>query len=287
MRNPENNFFEKAVIFSVLVHIIVIGLFFFGLPSAFERLDNEKDIMTFEVLPMSAITNVKNERTIQKKAKIAKKSKQIKNSKTAAPPKPKKSAQKPKIKNKPKNIPAKKKKIKVVEKQKEMKQAPPKQKAAPERYKLKEDVIDSILKNLESESEGDSSKTPVKSFSARDKGSKYARGMEYDEDSPLSITENLLVKSQFEKHWRLPVGAINLQDVRVMMRIKVEKDGSITGIEIKDVVCPPNSEATCKLVTESAVRAVKQASPLENLLPERYNTWKEFDLNFDPSLMAQ
>ena len=34
---------------------------------------------------------------------------------------------------------------------------------------------------------------------------------------------------------------------------------------------------------ESAVRAVRQASPIENLPTDRYDIWKEFNMLFNPS----
>ena len=58
-----------------------MGLFYFGLPSVFEKLPEEKDVLTFEVVPLSAIANIKTENKSTQKEKIAEKSKEIKASK--------------------------------------------------------------------------------------------------------------------------------------------------------------------------------------------------------------
>ncbi|CAN0605486.1 unnamed protein product, partial [Ectocarpus sp. 12 AP-2014] len=101
------------------------------------------------------------------------------------------------------------------------------------------------------------------------------------------ITEKLLVKGTIEKNWRPPVGLENLSEVRVLLHMTLEKSGEISNVIVKSIICPLNSDNTCNLTAESAIRAVKQSSPIENLPPERYDVWKEMDLIFNPSHIAQ
>jgi hypothetical protein len=67
----------------------------------------------------------------------------------------------------------------------------------------------------------------------------------------------------------------------------LEKSGEISNVIVKSIICPLNSDNTCNLTAESSIRAVKQSSPIENLPPERYDVWKEMDLIFNPSHIAQ
>ena len=39
------------------------------------------------------------------------------------------------------------------------------------------------------------------------------------------------------------------------------------------------------LEEQSAVRAVHKCSPLKNLPPEKYGSWREMEINFDPKEM--
>ncbi len=310
MKEQEDKKFQRAIIVSAILHLVLLGVFFFGFPSVFKKLPEEQDVMTFEILPTSELSNIKNENIVAKKAIEPEKSKEVKKSDTAKKQDPTPVETKPEGKKEPvkeeekpkdaEKIPEKEP-IKKEEKKKEPeKKVEPKIEPKPEPKKetskpktkpkiapKEEDNIDSILKNLEEESVGTDSKVLKKSNAEQMEGTKKTRGMEYNEDSPLSITEKSLVKSQIEKNWRPPIGNQNLRDVRVMLHMKLETDGTINNVTVIKIICPSNSEALCKLTAESAVRAVKQASPIENLPVDRYDVWKEFNLLFDPSLMDQ
>ncbi len=284
MISQESKKFQGAIILSTLLHLILIAVFFFGFPAFFEKLPEEKDALTFEILPLSEIVNVKNESKSARLAKEAKKSRLIKKTKTEAKPEPKTETPTPPKKEIEKKVPEK-----AVIKEKALtppkaKNPTPKPKKKPKSIPKKdEDAIDAILKNLEQESEGSEAKISTKSSSRQKAGDKYSRGMDYDETVPLSITENLIIKQQIKQHWREPVGAQNLETVKVVMIVYVEEDGTIEENPVIKVVCPPNSGSTCTLVEESARRAIKQASPLENLLPNRYDSWKKLKIEFSPN----
>lgn len=286
MTKPVDKQWQGSIALSAALHLILIIVFLFGMPSVFETLPEEKDALTFEILPTSAITNVKNENKSKQQAKIAQKSREVK-----------KSQPKPKPQPQPKPVEAPKKKVEKKAPEEVAKKAvsPPQEKKPIEKPKEQtkpipqkdEDAIDAILKNLEKDSQGTDAKISTRSNEEQKAGNKYSRGMDYDEESPLSITERLLVKNQMQKHWQPPAGAQNIEEVRVLIHITIEKNGTIKSTTVKNIICPTNSETTCKLTAESAIRAIRKASPLENLLPERYDTWKEFNLLFDPSFLAQ
>ena len=288
MISQESKKFQGAIILSTLLHLILIAVFFFGFPAFFEKLPEEKDALTFEILPLSEIVNVKNESKSARLAKEAKKSRLIKKTKTEAKPEPKTETPTPPKKKIEKKVPEK-----AVIKEKALtppkaRNPTPKPKKKPKSTPKKDDdAIDAILKNLEQESEGSEAKISTKSSSRQKAGDKYSRGMDYDENNPLSITEKLLVRIQIEKHWRPPVGAQNLEGVQVILHIMLEKNGVLKDVKVKNIICPHNSKTTCKLVEESAYRAARRANPFENMLPERYDVWKEFDLEFIPDMFAQ
>jgi hypothetical protein len=56
---------------------------------------------------------------------------------------------------------------------------------------------------------------------------------------------------------------------------------------LKAVIAPDQmgrytSEPFFRAAADSALRAVFKCSPLKNLPPEKYGSWREMELNFDP-----
>lgn len=307
MSRLENKHFTNALYVSAFLHVVAISVFYLGVPTFRDNLPNEQEVFTFEVLPASAISNIKTQQQ-KKKGRVEKKAKEIKQSKapTKTPPATKKEDSKTpakkekietpkKIENKAKDAPAKKqpqkpKKQEVTKKSetKKIEKDTPK-KEAPKKVKQQEDPIDSLLKNLEEASVGETSKSQFRAVDVSDlDDSKFSRGQMYDENSPLSVTEKIIIKRQIEANWQPPIGLEDLENMRILLYIKLKEDGSVSDLDIKNVVCPTGSAiSACRVFAESVVRAVKKSNPLENLLPERYDIWKEFELHFDPSQIAQ
>lgn len=278
MKKQEDKKWQGALTLSVTLHLILVGVFLFGMPSVFETLPEEQDALTFEILPLSAITNVKTENKSVQKEKEAKKSREVKKSQPKPAPKPPEPQKKKIEKQAPEQ--AKKKEITPVVKEKKPVEKP---KPIP---KKDEDAIDSIQKNLENDSQGDDAKISTRSHTAQKAGDKNSRGMDYDEDSPLSITEELYIKNQIQKHWRKPAGLPDINKIKITLSIWLEKDGSLKKVTRKNIICLTD-QAICNLLEESALRGVKAASPFSDLLPERYDIWKKIHLEFDPATMAQ
>jgi len=102
----------------------------------------------------------------------------------------------------------------------------------------------------------------------------------------LSKQTLISIKEQTEKNWYPPVKELNIEHVRVILYISLNEDGSLKELEIKDVICPPNSDKTCKLTAKSCTEAVKKTIPYKLPLTE-YETWKEFNMLFDPSAIVK
>lgn len=279
MKNQEQKQFQGALILSTLLHLFIAGLFYFALPFVFEQLPEEKDVLTFEVVSINEITNIKTENESKQDEKLAKKSKQVKSAK----PIPKEKTPPPEKPVK-KEEPEKKKEIVPVKKKEKPKKTPPKKK---EVQKNKEDPMDSILKNLEKESKGTEAKTPTKSHEAKKQGTKTARGSEYDEESPLSITEEIYIKRLVNSNWRRPVGLEYSEGINLKVYLKLDKTGKIIKAGVGDTTCPAHYSNLCVLLKESVLRAVKKIDTVENLSSDRYNTWKEFTFNFDSEFFNQ
>lgn len=312
MSNLDNSKFTNSFYVSAFLHIVALGFFYLGVPTFREPLPDQQEIFTFEMLPASAVPNVKNQQS-QKKGRVEKKAKEIKQSKpsktnntteknktpvssknTSKAPEKKVKTTKPiakkesktkQIEQKPKADTNKQKNKKHQNKKDEKKTA---KQVTTKKNKDEENPIDTLLKNLEEASTGDTSKSPFRAVDVNElDNKKFSKGHVYDENSPLSITERLVIKRQIEANWQPPLGLEDLESMRILLYLKLNEDGSVSDLDIKNVVCPNSAIAICKIFAESVIRAVKQANPLENLLPERYDVWKEFELNFDPSQISQ
>jgi len=286
MKNQEQKAFQKDLIISLILHLIFIGVFIYGLPSIFKKVPDQQNVITFEMLTVSDITNVRDQGVKTPEPKEIKKSQKIE--KSASSPKenleqkeetPKQEEPKP-VEKKPETPKEedKKKPAPIIKKEVKQPQAK-KEETAKKAPKKQEDVIDSLLANLEKESEGTERRSPNRTPPSPPNEGKFAKGNNADEESPLSITEEMLIKQQIIKHWDKPAG---IEGIEVIFHVKLDIEGNVTIIQVSGLTGDKQLQV---LVEETGRRAVKKASPIKSLRPERYNVWKEFKLRFDPSSM--
>lgn len=279
---------------SIAFHLLILSLCLIGLPSSFKHLSNDEQIITFEMLPMSEISNIP---VISQNTEIIKEQEEAKkvqeNKKPEIPQE---------IKEEPKDqetlepeekeaeiIPEKKKEehrkeesIKPqTEKPKEIK---PKEKEKIKKKKNNND-LESLLKNLEKSSKGDKAKSN-KTKEYNENGKENSKGT-FNEDLPLSISEKALIKRQIETNWKIPIGAENIEQIKIIAYIALNKDGSVLQVMITEKKCDGVSNTVCNLFADSCIRAVWQSSPIEGLPQDRHNIWKEFNFLFDPTDMVR
>ena len=293
MKTQEQKAFQRDLVISLVLHLIFVVIFIYGIPSIFEKLPEENQVITFEMLTVSDIVNVRNQDIKKPEPKEIKESKKIEKSSTKAKEELKEPEEKPlektevvekeaeivPEKEKQKEIPKKEEKPKkVIPPKKEKEKVKPKKIEKP--VKKQEDLIDSVLQTLEKESDGEKKNSLNRTTSSQENEGKFARG-NHDEDSPLSITEIMLINQQINENWNKPTG---IENIKVTLSLKLDKDGTVIEVKIKDSPSTGNKQLQ-DLVNEGALRAAKKASPIKNLRLERYDLWKEFDLNFDPSTM--
>ena len=99
----------------------------------------------------------------------------------------------------------------------------------------------------------------------------------------LTISELDFMRQQISACWSPPVGATNAADLRVTMMIWLNQDGSLSRApQIKggNFVVSSFQQAA----QEAALRAVRRCAPYR-LPVEKYASWREIELNFDPSQM--
>jgi hypothetical protein len=102
-------------------------------------------------------------------------------------------------------------------------------------------------------------------------------------DEPLSMTVIDLIRRQVESNWSVPVGVKDAAELVVEIRIRLLPDGQVVTAEIVDVERMGRSgQESFRTMAESARRAVLKASPLRGLPPEKFEAWRDIQLNFRP-----
>jgi hypothetical protein len=100
--------------------------------------------------------------------------------------------------------------------------------------------------------------------------------------SQLTASELDLVREQIARCWNINAGAREAKDLVVEIRASVQPDGTVTRATIVDQA-RANSDPVFRAAAESARRAFfnPQCTPLK-LPPDKYDTWKDLDVDFSP-----
>ncbi len=273
MLNNKTNF-EKALISSTVLHIVVMFIFIFEIPSIFEPKITEENVLTFEVLPVTDINNIETqEKSLEKLDESdEEKYKKLESHDNPQEVKPIEEEAKEEIPETKEIVPEEEKKIK-----------PKKEEQPKEEVQKDLDPFEQALKNIDPKSLGDEEEAKKKTDRARKISKRKSFGKNFHKNAPLSITEKNLIKNQIQRKWRKPVGSKNIEQVRIYLRMFIEKDGTIKDYWVHKKKCPPDSGNTCKIAEKSIMRAVKKASPLKNLPSSRYDSWKETEIVLSPS----
>lgn len=106
----------------------------------------------------------------------------------------------------------------------------------------------------------------------------------------LTASEEAKMQAAIRRCWNLGAlaGAPNAKDLVVVAAFELNRDGTLAG--------PPRAtnaaqialsgNAFWRAAEQSALRAIVQCQPYSFLSPERYDVWREMELNFDPGVAA-
>ena len=265
---------ENRLAQSIVAHVVLIVVLTFGLPAIFERKDYEPIAMTVEIVPIKEFSNLpKFQKPLRKDPQPQQQ-----------PPKPKpvqQTASAPKqTESKPEPLPS----PDVKEKPAEVKKKPEPKKE--EKPKPKEEESDDFAVLMNKLKEDDSEEEPKEKPKEKKPDGATSKSENYDPTVPLSISEEDAIRSQFVKCWRMPAGAKDDYTLAVRVRVLVNQDGSVREVGlVPDQVSRYQSDTFFRAAADSAIRAVHACSPLQNLPMDKYGTWKDMELNFDPQEM--
>lgn len=293
---------ERGITLSAMLHLCVLIAVAFGLPSFMDSKPPEPVIITVEVLPVTGITNVKPmeaEKPKEEPKPEAKPTPPVEQEAkptppittaeaTPTPPTP--------VEEKKEEVPLPKPEEKKPEEKKpEEKKPEEKKKAEKEKEKKKkEDDLAAILKAVK-----DTAKKQQKDEKAEKKKKEMAdngdqkldkatknNSQTYDPTLPMSLSERDAIMSQIARNWNVPAGAKDAHELIVVVNVELREDGEVLKVELANSSKPRYSQDTFfRAAADSAIRAVKLSSPLKNLPPDKYATWREMELTFNPREM--
>lgn len=101
----------------------------------------------------------------------------------------------------------------------------------------------------------------------------------------MTVSEEDLLRRQLEGCWNVPVGAKDAENLNIEIAIVVNPDRTLREAKVVDT-SRYNSDTFFRAAAESALRAVRNplCSPFQ-LPPDKYDTWKNITVNFNPSQM--
>lgn len=107
-------------------------------------------------------------------------------------------------------------------------------------------------------------------------------GLASGRETSMSVSELDLLRSQISRCWSPPIGVLGAEELSVRVRISLNRNGSLSK--------PPEtvtqgSGRPFVAASEAAKRAVIRCQPYNNLPAEKYETWREILITFDPRLM--
>ena len=288
---------SRGMLLSAGIHFTMLVIAFVGLPDWFsKKIEPQPIVISLEQLPINDRTNVKPSQQPVVKQKQpptpAKAPPKPPTSKPKPPPPPPEPKPEP-VKEPPKPEPIPKKDApKKPEPPKEQPKpkptppakTPPKEVKKQPDKKVDEAMEDEALKDLIDKAVNNDSKdkpvakpTPAQNLTKSE--------APYDPSLPLSISEKDAITSQFVQCWRLPAGSANQDSLRVSVDVWLRPDGSVIKAHLTgDQRGKYNADGVFRAAADSALRAVHMCSPLKNLPTNKYNSWKEMRLNFDPSM---
>lgn len=121
-----------------------------------------------------------------------------------------------------------------------------------------------------------------KSIAGPDINPQVSSGVSSGAAAQLSQSEIEALRARLMALWNTPVGAENAGRVRIEIRIRFKRDGTLNG---GPNVITSGSGPVFNAMRDAAIRAVYTGQPYTMLRPENYEKWQEIDFVFDSSTM--
>ncbi len=274
---------QRGFTLSIIFHLILGVLIIYELPALFHKEIQTDYAMVVDVVNISELTNVKVKTTDKKNDESTQTKKAPKSQDVKQDAQEKSKEKIAKADDDSEKIPVKKETPKKQEVNQEKKLEKEK-KDDPKKKKKTDDFEKSILKSLDEESKKKENKKVDKEFKDLADALKGDTNKEYNDNIPMSMSEIDAIKSQITKTWNTSsFSGANSKGMEIVVMIILDMEGNVLSVQPKTSIA--NSSPYFQAFTDSALRAVRAASPLKNLDKEKFGSWKEIEFRFDSSGM--
>lgn len=265
---------------SIVLHACAAGLAFVSLPEFLRTKVVEAPVIPIELINEAELAEMTSVPAAAPKPKPEEQKKPEPPKVEAEKPKPTPKAEQAPA-PKPEPVPEPEAKKPEPEKPKPKPQEKPKPKPKPEDLDL--DALSALVdKSRKAETPSDSDATaPLEADRARDAIGAGDR---------LTASEIDKMRAAVSRCWNASaiIGAPEPEKLVVEIDIDLNRDGSLAGTPrvVNALEIELSGNRFWKVAEQNAVRAVQQCAPYDFFDVARYQEWKAFTLNFDPSLMA-
>jgi hypothetical protein len=98
----------------------------------------------------------------------------------------------------------------------------------------------------------------------------------------MSVNELDALRARLAQCWNITLAPPDPAELRVKVKMRLNQDGSLSqSPEVLEV----GSTEFARTAAETAVRAVRRCAPYNFLPPEKYDSWREINMVFDPREM--
>ena len=267
---------RRNVGFSAVLHIGALLFLYFGLPVLIKPLPMPSVPIPIDIVDIAEITNtrVKDQTPEPPKPPEEPPPKPVEK---VAPPPPQPTPPQPQpTPPKPQPQEAKPEQVEAITPMPKPDKKPPPPKQA---EKPHQDLLASVLKNVEKLKPAEPVKTPTE---VKSQAKVQPKSLAPSLSDRLTVTEEDALRRQIEQCWNPPIGARNAQTLVVEVNIAVNPDRTVQTAEVVDK-SRVNSDPYFRAAAEAAIRAIynPRCSPLE-LTEGKYEQWKNINFNFDP-----
>ncbi|AHX11801.1 hypothetical protein NHE_0882 [Neorickettsia helminthoeca str. Oregon] len=104
--------------------------------------------------------------------------------------------------------------------------------------------------------------------------------VEYDPRKGIGIDVVSSIRSRFINCWRVPIAAMDVDNVIVTVNMRLGQGGELISAEIVDDE-KYNENPFMRVLADSALRAVYLCTPMENLPKDQFEAWRDMQLRFN------
>ena len=116
----------------------------------------------------------------------------------------------------------------------------------------------------------------------RCKRSKKCKIKKKTNKNELSAIEKLIL-NQINENWSRPPGIKTSKNLIIKVIVGLDINGDVINLQIhRNTLNEIAKDSKLQPYLDSAIRAIKKASPFEGLKKDSYNKWKELIINFKP-----